>query len=334
MTGIGLVMVNVIQVLSGGYLFAMLFFTALITIILGMGLPTTANYVVVASIMAPVLVTVSGQHGLAIPPIAIHLFVFYCGLMSGNTPPVAVDAYAAAALARSDPIKTCLQGFYYEMRTIILPFIFVFNTELLLIGIESWWHLVLTVCIAVIAMLVFAAGTQGYFLVRSRRIESALLLLVALSLLRPGFWIDQFQPPSRTVEPREILYYAETQPSGALLRTWAEGPDFSGRTVRKLVVLPLGPKGGDGAARLREGAGLMVREKDGRIVVDDLVFNGRAQQAGMDFGWEIQSLEVPVEQVDKRWVYVPALLLLGFVVVLQRRRQSGAVGAAAATHVT
>ena len=333
MTGFGLVMVNVIEAISGGYLLPMLIFTAAITVVLGMGLPTTANYVVVASIMAPVVVTVAGQYGLIVPAVAVHLFVFYFGLMSGNTPPVAVDAYAAAALARSDPLKTCLQGFYYELRTIILPFIFIFNTELLLIGITSWWHLVMTVGISVIAMLVFAAGTQGHFLVRSRRIESALLILVALSLLRPGFWIDQFQPPFQAVDPREILRYAEMQPSGALLRVWAEGPDFSGRTVRKLVVLPLGPKGGDGAARLRDGAGLMVREKEGRVVVDDLVFNGPAQQSGMDFGWEIQTLDAPMEQIDKHWVYIPALLVLGLVVLLQRRRQSGAVGAAAGKHV-
>ena len=78
----------------------------------------------------------------------------------------------------------------------------------------------------------------------------------------------------------------------------------------------------------------MVLEKEGRVVVDDLVFNGPAQQAGMDFGWEIQTLDAPMEQIDKHWVYIPALLVLGLVVLLQRRRQSGAVVAAAGKLVT
>ena len=140
----------------------MLFFTAVISIILGMGLPTTANYVVVASIMAPVVVTLAAQSGVVIPLIAVHMFVFYCGLMSGNTPPVAVDAYAAAALAQANPMQTCLQAFYYGIRTILLPFIFVFNTELLLIRVDDPVHFLVVMTISVIAMLLFVAAMQHY----------------------------------------------------------------------------------------------------------------------------------------------------------------------------
>ena len=114
-----------------------LLFTALICLLLGMGLPTTANYIVVSTLMAPVVVTLGAQNGLIVPLIAVHMFVFYFGILADDTPPVGLAAFAASAFAQSDPIKTGIQGFLYDIRTAILPFLFVFNTELLMIGIES-----------------------------------------------------------------------------------------------------------------------------------------------------------------------------------------------------
>jgi len=167
LTGLGLLMTEIINAVSGGNVMIMLLFTAIMCVVLGMGLPTTANYIVVASVMAQPLVTLAAQNGLVIPLFAVHLFVFYFGLMSGTTPPVAVDSFAGAAVARSDPMKTCIQAFYYSLRTAILPFIFVFNPEMLLIGVESYWSAALIIISATIAMCVFAAATQGYFLVKN-----------------------------------------------------------------------------------------------------------------------------------------------------------------------
>ncbi|MEX2617252.1 MAG: TRAP transporter permease [Alphaproteobacteria bacterium] len=320
LTGLGLVMVNVIEIVSGGNLLAILFFTAVVTIILGMGLPTTANYVVVASLMAPVVVTLAAQSGVIIPLIAVHLFVFYCGLMSGNTPPVAVDAYAAAALAGADPMRTCLQAFYYGIRTIILPFIFVFNTELLMIGLDSWWHVSVTIIISLIAMLLFVAGCQGYFVVRSRRYESAFLLLIAFSLLRPGFWIDLVVPPFQSVEPARLVEVVATQKDDALIRLMSRGEDFTGAPVERIVVLPLGASGAGGVERLSQAAGLTVRIEGSRVFVDDVGFNSVAQSSGLDFDWEITGVDINNPQPDKEWIYLPCLLLLLPVVALQRRR--------------
>lgn len=321
LTGLGLVMVNVIEVLSGGNLLAVLFFTAVICIILGMGLPTTANYVVVASIMAPVVVTLAAQSGVVIPLIAVHMFVFYCGLMSGNTPPVAVDAYAAAALAQSDPMKTCVQAFYYGIRTIILPFIFVFNTELLLIGVEGPLHFILVTSIAVVAMLLFVASTQYYFLVRNTVFETVLLLVLSLSLLLPSFWIDLIYPPYKAVDVVRIIDVSTEAPAGSLLRVRVQGEDFSGDEVERLVALPLGTKDGTGAKRLLEHGGLKVRVEDGKVFVEDVKPNGPAQAAGVDFDWEVRALEVPVEQPTKYWVYPPVLALVGLLILLQLRRR-------------
>ncbi|MDF5393836.1 DUF3394 domain-containing protein, partial [Vibrio parahaemolyticus] len=168
LTGIGLVMTDFVEFISGGSIILMLLFTAIISLVLGMGLPTTANYIVVSTLMAPVIVTLGAAHGLIIPLIAVHLFVFYFGILADDTPPVGLAAFAAAAIAKSDPIRTGIQGFTYDIRTAILPFMFVFNTQLLLMGVDSWWHLALTVISSIIAMLIFSAATQGWWFTRNK----------------------------------------------------------------------------------------------------------------------------------------------------------------------
>ncbi len=321
LTGLGLVMTEIIDVVAGGNVLLMLIAIAVMSIVLGMGLPTTANYIVVASVMAQPLVTLAAQNGVIIPVIGVHLFVFYFGLLAGTTPPVAVDAFAGAAIARAAPMKTCIHAFMYNLRTAILPFIFIFNPGLLLIGITSWWQLLLTVSAAVIAMLLFAAATKGHFLTRSRIWESALLLLVAFSLLRPGFWLDRIEPQFALADPARIVEFAGQQPDGASIRLRVEGQNFSGEDVSKVVLLPLGPRVGDGASRLYDSAGLGVSIQDDRAVVSDLRFNGPAQKRSMDYGWVIAELQVPVDRMAKEWLYIPAYALLGLIMLLQYRRR-------------
>ena len=136
LTGVGQLIIGWVEFIAAGNLFLILLFTAMISLILGMGLPTTANYVVVASLMATVLVDVGNASGFIFPLIAVHLFVFYFGLMADVTPPVGLASYAAAAISGGDPLKTGLQAFWYSLRTGILPIVFLFNHELLLIGLE------------------------------------------------------------------------------------------------------------------------------------------------------------------------------------------------------
>ncbi|PKO56677.1 MAG: C4-dicarboxylate ABC transporter, partial [Betaproteobacteria bacterium HGW-Betaproteobacteria-21] len=185
LTGIGLAMTELVEILSGGNLMIMLCLVAVICLILGMGLPTTANYIVVSTLMAPVVVELGAQTGLLVPLIAVHLFVFYFGLMADVTPPVGLASYAAAGIAKSDPIKTGFTAFGYSARTAILPFMFIFNTQLLLIGITDAFHLIMTIDSATLASLMFAAATQGWFITRNRIHETLILLLVTFSLFRP-----------------------------------------------------------------------------------------------------------------------------------------------------
>lgn len=327
LTGIGLVMTEFVEFISGGNLILMLIFTAVISLILGMGLPTTANYIVVSTLMAPVIVTLGAQSGLIVPLIAVHLFVFYFGILADDTPPVGLAAFAAAAISGGDPIRTGLQGFTYDIRTAILPFLFIFNTELLMIGITSWYHFVIVVVAAVLAMLVFAAATQGFFLVRSRLWESLALVLVAFTLFRPGYWWDMVYPPVEVVAATQIEALAEGLPDGASLLISAEGETLDGDRVSKLVMLPLGPKA-SGAERLNE-AGIEVRTEEGKVLVDNLVFGSPAELAGLDFDWEIKGIEMEAERPPKQLMYIPALVLLGLIIMLQRGRREKSVPATA-----
>jgi TRAP transporter 4TM/12TM fusion protein len=318
LTGIGLVMTEVVELLSGGNLMLMLVLVAVVSLILGMGLPTTANYIVVSTLMAPVVVELGAQSGLIVPLIAVHLFVFYFGLMADVTPPVGLASFAAAAIARTDPIKTGVTAFFYSMRTAILPFLFIFNTQLLLIGIEDGWHLALTVVSATVAMLIFAAATQGFFLARSRWWETIALLLVTFTLFRPGFWWDMAYPPYKDVPASELMQLVEQAPAGASKRVWITGVNLDGKDIRKGVLLPLGDAG-PARERLAK-VGMTVVPLGKEMQVAQVKFGSRAEKLGVEQGFTIASIEVPAERPSKEWMFVPALLVLAGVVFAQRRR--------------
>jgi TRAP transporter 4TM/12TM fusion protein len=319
LTGIGQVMVEFVELISGGNLMLILIFTAVISLILGMGLPTTANYIVVSSLMAPVIVELGAANGLIVPLIAVHLFVFYFGIMADVTPPVGLASFAAAAVSGSDPMKTGFVAFFYSMRTAVLPFLFLFNTQLLMIGLDHPVDVVVVIIVSTIAMLVFAAATQGYFFARSKLWESAALLLIAFTLFRPGFWLDMIAPPYENLPATTIVEDAANMPANSSILLDVEGISIEGDEVSKSVMLPLGPEG-SGEDRLYN-AGIAIRDEDGRIYIDDLVFAGPAEKAGLDFDFEITAVKVEADRPAKEVFFIPAFLLLGGIIVLQRRRK-------------
>ena len=327
LTGVGLVMAEFVEFISGGYVLLMLLFTAILSLILGMGLPTTANYIVVSSLMAPVIVTVGAANGLIVPLIAVHMFVFYFGILADDTPPVAMAAFAAAAISGGDPIKTGIQGFAYDIRTAILPFLFIFNTELLMIGVETWYHLLVTIITAVMAMMLFAAATQGYFIVRNRIWETLAMLLVAFTLFRPGFWMDQIYPPLESAPAKDIYKIAEGMTEGSQIRVRIIGMDIEGRDVDKTVMLPMG-KLGPGKDRLQK-AGLELRFEEGKTFVDNVVFGSTAERQKIDFDYEIASVETKTDRPPKQLFYIPAIVALLLIITLQRRRRRTQDAAAA-----
>jgi len=328
LTGIGLVMTEFVEFISGGNLVLILLFTAIISLLLGMGLPTTANYIVVSTLMAPVIVSLGAKAGLIVPLIAVHLFVFYFGILADDTPPVGLAAFAAAGISGGDPIRTGIQGFGYDIRTAILPFIFIFNTELLMIGIGTWFHLVLVVAASVVAMMVFGAATQRFFLTKNRIWETAALLLVAFTLLRPGFWWEMVFPPLKDESPSKLERMVEEMDPGSHLILEVAGEDFDGNAYTKTVMLLVGEEK-TGKERL-EAIGLEAREEDGKVLVDNVVFASEAEKAGIDFDQEITSIRVPTKHLPKQIMFIPAVLLLALVWYVQSKRRDRLEAASAA----
>ncbi|ATL97631.1 C4-dicarboxylate ABC transporter [Aeromonas sp. CA23] len=316
-TGVGLVLADLVEMLSMGNLLLMLLLTALLSLILGMGLPTTANYIVVSSLLAPVVVTLGQQNGLIVPLIAVHLFVFYFGIMADVTPPVGLASFAAAAVSKGDPIKTGITAFYYSLRTAALPFLFIFNTDLLLIDVD-FAHGVLIFMVATVAMLIFAAATQGHFLVKSRWYESVLLLLVAFTLFRPGFWMDMVHDPYRDTAPAQLARTLGEVEAESTLRLRVQGEDAVGKLRQSTVLLAV-PAGEDGEARLAS-LGLALYEQDGKTLIDSVTFGSPAAAAGMEFDQEILVVKAPTERWHKELMWLPGFLLFALIVGLQRRR--------------
>ena len=316
-TGVGSALADVVEVLSGGNLMAILLLTAVLSLILGMGLPTTANYIVVSALLAPVIVTLGQQNGLIVPLIAVHLFVFYFGIMADVTPPVGLASFAAAAVSGGDPIKTGVVAFFYSLRTAALPFLFIFNTELLLINV-TWGQGLLVFVVATVAMLLFAAATQGWFLARNRIHETVALLLIAFTLFRPGFWMDMVFPPYADTAPAEIAAAAEATASGQELRLKVAGVNDLGDPVEFVALLPI-TEGTTGEEKL-EAAGLAFRQDGDKMIIDDVSFDSAASKAGLDWDQEILQVLKPVPTPTKYWAFIPALLLLALVVMMQRGR--------------
>jgi len=323
-TGVGLVLAEVVETLSMGNLMLILLLTAVLSLILGMGLPTTANYIVVSALLAPVIVQLGAQNGLLVPLIAVHLFVFYFGIMADVTPPVGLASFAAAAVSGGDPIRTGFQAFYYSLRTAALPFLFIFNTDLLLIDV-SFLQGVLIFVVSTIAMLIFAAATQGFMLDRNRWYESLVLLLVAFTLFRPGFWMDRIHDPYQSVPPSQFVEALGEVDEDASLRLQISGLDDYGDPMTTYMTLPV-PEGESGEERL-ENLGLELIVEDDRAVVDMVAYGSQAADLGFDFDQEIIEVLAPVDRWTKELMWIPAFLVFGLIVVMQRRRRDRRIAA-------
>ena len=318
LTGLGLMMTEFVEFLSGGNVIIMLLLTAAISLILGLGIPTTANYILVATLMAPVIVELGAQAGLAIPLIAVHLFVFYFGIMADITPPVGLAAFAAAAISREDPLATGLQGALYSLRTAILPFVFIFNPAILLIGIESWWQFTVVVTASMIAILLFAAATMNWFVSRSRLWESAILLLACFTLFRPDWWLDQFYPKWTELPAKELVTRVADAPAGARLNIVVEGMNIEGETVRKTVNVPLGDPG-EPRQRLRS-SGLTVTSLGETTTISNVAFGSYARRLGLEAGHDIKAVLEPAPRPSQLWPLFGGVLAAGLIALLQWRR--------------
>jgi len=183
LTGLGLKMATGLLGISGGSKILTLFFTMISSLILGMGVPTTANYLITSTITAPAVVQ------LGVPILAAHMFTFYFGIIADITPPVALAAYAGSAIAKSNPFKTGLTATKLAIAAFLIPYIFVYNPALLLINTTPL-QVVQIVITSLIGMLGVGAAMEGYFLTRAGWVERGMFLAGGLLLIDPGLVTD------------------------------------------------------------------------------------------------------------------------------------------------
>ena len=315
-TGLSTNLIIVIESIAKDNVIILLFLTIILCLLLGMGLPTTANYVVVASLMATVLVDVGNASGFIFPLIAVHLFVFYFGLMADVTPPVGLASYAAAAISGGDPLKTGLQAFWYSLRTGILPIVFLFNHELLLIGIENIWHGLLVIIMSLIGILVFTSATQGWFINKLRWYEIIVFLSISISLLAPEFVLNKFYP-KYNYKDINLIYSIKLDPNKEA-RFKVTRPSNYGERYKLFVI----KKNTFETEYNLEQYGISLVREENKIIVDTLQWNGKAKKSGFEIGDYISELKVEnTERPNKGIIYPIAILLLIIFGFLNSRRK-------------
>jgi len=315
-TGLSTNLIVVIESVAKDNVAILLLLTIILCLLLGMGLPTTANYVVVASLMAMVLVDVGNASGFIFPLIAVHLFVFYFGLMADVTPPVGLASYAAAAISGGDPLKTGVQAFWYSLRTGILPIVFLFNHELLLIGIENIWHALLVILTSLIGILVFTAATQRWFFNKLRWYEIIIFLFISISLLSPDFILNKFYPKYNYKDLNNI-HLVNLEPNKEVHLKITRLSEYGERY--KLFVIQKNTFKNN--FNLEEYGINLVKDED-KIVVEALKQNGLAKKEGFVTGDLISEFKVEnLDRPNKAIVYPFAILLLFVFGYLNYRRK-------------
>ncbi|ALX49777.1 TRAP transporter permease [Lentibacillus amyloliquefaciens] len=185
MTGLGPIFSGLILDLANNQIFLVLLFTMIACIIMGLGLPTTATYIVLAAVMAPALIQ------LDIPVLAAHLFVFYYGILADDTPPINLPAYATAGIAKADPVRTGVQGFKFDMGALLLPFAFVLNPILILQDdTATWIQILLSITTAFIGIIAWSTFIQSYLFTKFGWIERIMAVGAAVVLLNHALWTD------------------------------------------------------------------------------------------------------------------------------------------------
>jgi len=315
-TGLSTNLIIVIESVAKDNVIILIFLTIILCLLLGMGLPTTANYVVVASLMSMVLVDVGNASGFIFPLIAVHLFVFYFGLMADVTPPVGLASYAAAGISGGDPLKTGVQAFWYSLRTGILPIVFLFNHELLLIGIENIWHALLVISTSLLGILVFTAATQRWMFNKLKWFEIIIFLIISISLLSPEFVLNKFYPKYNYKDLTKIHTLKFDPKKEAHIKV-TRLSEYGERY--KLFVIK---KNSFEKKFDLEEYGVNLVSQDNKIFVDTLKWNGEAKKAGLETGDYIT--EFKIENLDrprKALVYPIAILFLIIFGYLNYRRK-------------
>ncbi len=224
--------------------------------------------------------------------------------MADSTPPVCLAAFAASAISGANPMRTGVQSFLYDIRTSILPIVFIFNPELLLVGVTSYWHVLLIFVVSLIALLCFASLTQGWLLTRVSIVERILLAVVVVALFRPDFLMNQVYPQYAKLGLADSAALAVAPvPNDRAIRLHVTRETEYGDRY-KLFVIPSRKGAKDGVTPLgKRVAATLSAEADGRLAVTDLGVRGAAEKAGVTFGDYVTDIDVEQRgRPAKEWI--------------------------------
>ena len=315
-TGLSTNLIIVIEAVARDNVIILILLTIVLCLILGMGLPTTANYVVVASLMSMVLIDVGNASGYIFPLIAVHLFVFYFGLMADVTPPVGLASYAAAGISGGDPLKTGVQAFWYSLRTGILPIVFLFNHELLLIGIDNFWHALLVIVTSLIGILIFTSATQGWFFSKLKIYEIIIFLFLSICFLAPEFILNKFYPKFEFVDLKNYKSISIDKDRDVHIKI-TRLSEYGERY--KLFVINKNSFEQDFKF---DDFGISLIENKNKIIVDSLVWNGLAKKAGLELDDIVSELKIEnLDRPNKMFIYPIALVIFLFFGYLNYKRK-------------
>ncbi len=324
-SGLSNALQEILTSIAGDAIVPILIATAVLSIILGMGLPTTANYLIVSTLMVGIVSSLGRQAGFDFPLIAIHLFCFYFGLMADVTPPVGLASFAAASISRADPIKTGFQAFWYSARTAILPFVFLFNAELLLIGVESFAEGALVFFMSLIAIIAFTALTQGWMRIKLNIAEALLLVIVTIIMFRPGIGLNLMYPEQLNQIDQSALVEG------------VEAEELTFNTINMLDeegVIVVSSSELEGGVISWDSLGLGASESfmhEGATQVTLANFSGPGAEAGFANGMAILSIEQAEPRPSKYWFYIPGVVIFVLVILWQtmrlRRQEEGSSAA-------
>ena len=236
--------------------------------------------------------------------------------MADVTPPVGLAAYAAAAISRADPIRTGVQAFYYEIRTAILPIVFIFNPELLLIGVTSLWHGILVFIVSLLAIFSFTSAAQGWLFTKLRWYEVIMLLIITVSMFRPDFVLNRIYPEYTTFDQNfseQILYEEQRKVRLHVTRYTDYGERY--KMFAFLVE-------SNTTTSVLDLTGLeLEKNNNGKYDVVNLSYMGAAETKGMQFYDEVTRMEInSLDRPQKEYVYIFGLFLL-FLTIYSQRRQ-------------
>ena len=315
-TGLSTNLIIVIESVAKDNVAILIILTIVLCLLLGMGLPTTANYVVVASLMSMVLIDVGNASGYIFPLIAVHLFVFYFGLMADVTPPVGLASYAAAGISGGDPLRTGIQAFWYSLRTGILPVVFLFNHELLLIGVNNIWHGILVITTSLAGILIFTSATQRWFFNKLKVYEIIIFLVISISLLSPEFVLNKFYPKYDFINLENHGSISFNKERDVFIKVTRESQ--YGERYKLFVI----EKNSFEKNYSLEEYGISLIDKKNKIIVDNLKWNSLAKKSGIELDDYISELKVEnLERPSKYFVYPIAIILFLIFGYLNYRRK-------------